>query len=532
MSNSLQCRHLFDCFCYPMTLISFFKRHGLVRASQMLAAGVVATLTGCAQTLPQNDKATSYSYVDNHDTALYQYAKPYTQAHPGKTGFYPLADGRSAFLARLATIEGAQKSLDVQYYIYRDDETSKLMTWYLHQAAERGVRVRLLLDDMQSRDDDALASLSAHPNVEVRLFNPFANRSIKQVGFLHDFGRLNRRMHNKAIIADGTFAITGGRNIGDEYFSANNSVEFGDFDLLLVGKVVPEVAKQFDTYWNSTPAIPIESLVDDIHLPTQEQLNQWRTAQMKYLQESEYAQSLKSHPMVQKLMANSLPFYWADATLNYDSPYKVLDKTNDLLMHDLALAIKEAKTDFVLVSPYFVPTKQGAELLANSAKKGLNVTVVTNSLASNDVFAVHGWYAKYRDIMLKGGVKLYETKVDPRHKAKRSLVGSSRTSLHAKSFVIDNRKVFVGSFNFDPRSAYLNTEMGIFVDSPEFAEVVNKDLNKLLTKTAYRLTLDDDGDIVWHDDETGETFTSEPDSSVWLKMGAWFAGALPIESQL
>lgn len=245
------------------------------------------------------------------------------------------------------------------------------MTWYLHQAAERGVRVRLLLDDMQSRDDDALASLSAHPNVEVRLFNPFANRSIKQVGFLHDFGRLNRRMHNKAIIADGTFAITGGRNIGDEYFSANNSVEFGDFDLLLVGKVVPEVAKQFDTYWNSTPAIPIESLIDDIHLPTQEQLNQWRTAQMKYLQESEYAQSLKSHPMVQKLMANSLPFYWADATLNYDSPYKVLDKTNDLLMHDLALAIKEAKTDFVLVSPYFVPTKQGAELLANSAKKAL-----------------------------------------------------------------------------------------------------------------------------------------------------------------
>ena len=220
------------------------------------------TLIGCAQPLSTTKTAT-YSNVDNYNTTLLQKTLPYIQSNPNKTAFYPLGDGQAALLARLAIIESAQKTVDVQYYIYRDDATSHLLTWYLYQAAERGVRVRLLLDDMQKRDDQFLANLSAHPNVEVRLFNTFGNRSFKPLSFLTDFDRLNRRMHNKSIIADGVFAITGGRNIGDEYFSANNNVEFGDFDLLMMGKVIPQVSRQFDEYWNSKPATPIEMLVTD-----------------------------------------------------------------------------------------------------------------------------------------------------------------------------------------------------------------------------------------------------------------------------
>ncbi|OBU25143.1 phospholipase D family protein [Photobacterium aquimaris] len=495
-----------------------------------LIATSALTLVGCAQPL-STSKTSTYSNIDNFTTSFYQHTRPYTQANPNKTGFYPLGDGQAALLARLAVIEGAQKTIDVQYYIYRDDATSNLLTWYLYQAAERGVRVRLLLDDMQNRDDQALASLSAHPNVEVRLFNPFGNRSFKPLSFLTDFDRLNRRMHNKSIIADGVFAITGGRNIGDEYFSANNSVEFGDFDLLMMGEIIPQVSRQFDEYWNSKPATPIEALVSSAHEPTPEQLAQWKQAQLKYMT-TDYARSLKNHPMVKQLINQTLPLFWTDAELLYDTPYKVANSKDNLLLHKLSEMIAKADHNFFLVSPYFVPTEEGAKELAQAAKNGKNITIVTNSLASNDVFAVHGWYAKYRKIMLEGGVKLYEVKVEPEQKTKHKWLSHSRTSLHAKTFILDKSKIFVGSFNFDPRSAYLNTELGVIVDSPEFSGQVYNQISDSMLKEAYRLSLDENGDIVWNDDVTGKQYTSEPDSSMWLKMGAWAAGVLPIENQL
>lgn len=517
---------LFSETCFLMITLSRLKQlctHSFIAVSTL-------TLIGCAQPL-SIVKTETYSNVDNFNTTLHQKVLPYTQANPNKTAFYPLGDGQAALLARLAIIESAQKTVDVQYYIYRDDATSNLLTWYLYQAAERGVRVRLLLDDMQNRDDQALANLSAHPNVEVRLFNTFGNRSFKPLGFVTDFDRLNRRMHNKSIIADGVFAITGGRNIGDEYFSANDNVEFGDFDLLMMGKIIPQVSRQFDEYWNSKPATPIEALVTEAHLPTADQLQQWKKAQKKYLK-SDYARSLKQHPLAKKLSNQTLPFYWADAELIYDTPYKVKNSQDDLLLHHLSAMINKAKTDFLLISPYFVPTEVGVKELVKAAKRGLNITIVTNSLASNDVFAVHGWYAKYRKEMLENGIKLYEIKIDPKIKKKHSWLGNSRSSLHAKTFIIDHRKVFVGSFNFDPRSAYLNTELGVIVDSKPFSDIFYANLDHLLEKSAYRLSLDKHNDIVWTDDTNGKQFHSEPDSGTMLKMGAWLAGTLPIEKHL
>jgi cardiolipin synthase C len=506
-------------------------------SSVWLVLCTILALTGCAKHVEQKKEVMHSIPADKH-TLLSKYTAPYIAAHPDKTGFYPLSDGQEAYFMRLAMIYSAEQSLDIQYYIYRDDSTSSLMTWYLYQAAERGVRVRILLDDMQARNDAALAKLAAHPNVELRLFNPFENRSLRAVGFLGDFNRLNRRMHNKAIIADGAFAIIGGRNIGDEYFSANNNVEFGDIDLLLLGKVIPDVAQQFDVYWNSEPATPVEHLIDTVKPVTEVDLEAWKESKLIYLTRSDYAKSLKELPVIKRLMEHSLPLYWSDVKLSYDSPNKVnidspTNQSDDgLLLHKISAVLQQTEKSLLIISPYFVPTEEGAKALADAASQGLDITVITNSLASNDVFSVHGWYAKRREILLNSGVKLYEVKVGRELDKKHSWLGSSRTSLHAKIFIIDEYKTFVGSYNFDPRSAYLNTEMGVFVDSPQFAEQSIQAILSSLKKTTYRLKLDDDGDIAWVDDVTGKQFDTEPDSSIWLRFGAWFSGLLPIEKHL
>ena len=490
-------------------------------------------LTGCASSLPQSHKLQSFSESNYEDTWLYNNAKNYMQQNES-SGFYPLGNAQAAFISRLALIQNAQKTLDIQYYIYTNDDTGNLFTWYLYEAAERGVRVRLLLDDNQTRDDNTLASLSAHPNIEIRLFNPFSNRTVKTLGFVHDFSRVNRRMHNKAVIADGAFAITGGRNIADEYFSANRDLEFSDLDLLLIGDVVPKVATQFDAYWNSKPAVAIESIVDNVFPISDKHTAYWKKLQQEYLQESAYIQSLEEHDFVKMLRANQIPFHMGEISLSYDDPEKVLTDETTLLIEDLTREIKKAKNEFILVSPYFVPTKEGTERLIKMVEKGIDVIIVTNSLASNDVFAVHGWYAKYREDLIKGGVKLYETKVRSVEKIDHSLIGltNAKASLHAKSFIIDKHKIFVGSFNFDPRSAYYNTELGVFVDSPQFAEFYIKHFEKLIAKTTYKLSLDDRGDIVWHDTLNNTVYEKDPYSSLMLRGMAALSGILPVEKLL
>lgn len=498
---------------------------------RLLFLCLIGAQLSCAQKIPQ-DKESSRAITASPDTLLAGYSQTYLADANGLSGFYPLDDGQEALLARLALIQSAENSIDLQYYIYRDDQTSSLMTWALYQAAERGVRVRVLLDDMQTRDDSTLAALSSHPNIELRLFNAFTQRTFRMMGFVGDFSRLNRRMHNKALVADGAFAITGGRNIGNEYFAANDTVDFGDFDLLLLGPAVPDIARQFDLYWNSRPSTPIEHLVDNIHSPTQKQLTQWEKSLEDYFKNSAYINSLADLPLARQLRNQNLGIYLAEAEVVYDLPAKVYAQdTNALLLHQISAVLEQTKSDFLLISPYFVPTEGGAKALAQAASEGIDVTIITNSLASNDVFAVHGWYAKYRQTLLEGGVKLYEVKIDPAFKKDRSWLGSSRTSLHAKTFIIDRHKIFVGSFNFDPRSAYINTEMGVFLDTPEFVENIYQKMDKGLLKNTYRLELDN-GEIVWNDDHTGRRYTSEPYAGFWSRLGAWFSGILPIESQL
>lgn len=483
------------------------------------------------------EKSPSFALKLDTDSFLGQLAEYYVSdnhsAKATQSGFYPLSDGQEALLARIALIENSQHALDLQYYIYRDDSTSSLLTHAIYQAAERGVRVRILLDDMQTRSDSDMASLAAHDNIKLRLFNAFDNRVLRLLDFVTDFGLMNHRMHNKALIADNAFAIAGGRNIGNEYFAANHDVDFGDFDLLLAGSAVNDISDQFDLYWNSTPSTPIESVVEVNQTPTQQQITHWQRQLRNHFKGSEYLANINQLPLMKALSNETLPLYWGEAKVYYDQPSKVYrSNDNDLMLHSLGEILSQTDSSLVLVSPYFVPTQTGTDLLVAAARTGVDITIITNSLASNDVFAVHGWYAKYRKQLLESGINLYEVKADPQAKKNYSWLGSSRTSLHAKTFVIDDSKIFAGSFNFDPRSAFLNTEMGVLIHSPEFIADALVNVDDVLRKSAYKLSLDADGNISWLNQQTHFRYDSEPDASIWLRLGAWIAGILPIETQL
>ncbi|WP_423840736.1 phospholipase D family protein [Vibrio mytili] len=477
-----------------------------------------------------SEKSTSFQMGYQQETVLAEYFEAYGKDPKTVTGFYPLNQGHDALLARTTLIESAQKSLDLQYYIYRGDETSRFITWRLYEAAKRGVRVRLLLDDMQKRNDQVMAALNAHPNIEIRLFNPHEYRGSRLFELASDFNRLNRRMHNKSLTADSVAAIVGGRNIGNEYFSFESEVEFGDFDLLLYGEAVQQTADQFDLYWNSLYAVPMEWITPDFEQITDAAID-------KQVQELELGKKFTSGTynftnleMYQELKQGKLNLYWGDGQIWFDLPDKIATNESQLVGNLIEL-LKTVEHSFVLISPYFVPTESGTKALTNAAKRGVDITIVTNSLASNDVFAVHGWYAKYRKALLESGIKLWEVKSSAKLKSKWSLTGSSRSSLHAKAMALDGKTLFVGSMNWDPRSAALNTEMAVVVEQPEYIQSFVAELPEKLNNNAYQLTLRD-GDIIWTDTKTGKEYDSEPEAGVWRKMGSWFSGILPIEDQL
>ncbi|MGR5192385.1 phospholipase D family protein [Vibrio rotiferianus] len=500
--------------------------------SKALLGSMLVLISACSSIQPRDpsEKSTSFQFGYQEDSALAEFFESYDKAPDSDTAFYPLNQGNDALLARIALIESAEKSIDLQYYIYRNDETSQLITWRLYEAAQRGVRVRLLLDDMQKRNDAGMAELNAHPNIEIRLFNPHHYRDARVFALASDFGRLNRRMHNKSLISDSVSAIVGGRNIGNEYFSFESNVEFGDFDVMLFGEVVTQTADQFDLYWNSLYAVPMEWIVPNSNKVVDDEIQ----VQVKKLGlEAKFSAgryNFKKLDLYEKLQQGQLKLYWGQGDVWFDLPDKIETQESQLVAN-LGELLESVEDSFVLISPYFVPTESGTKALIKAAKRGIDITIVTNSLASNDVFAVHGWYAKYREDLVKAGIKLWEVKASAKIKSKWSLTGSSRASLHAKAMMIDGKTLFVGSMNWDPRSAELNTEMAVVIEQPEYVQKSLALLPEQLKESAYQIVIKD-GDIAWLDKETGEEFNSEPEASVWRKMGAWFSGILPIEDQL
>jgi putative cardiolipin synthase len=454
-------------------------------------------------------------------------------SHAGETGVHALSDPRDAFAARVLLAHAAERSLDVQYYIWRNDTTGDLLCEALWRAAERGVRVRLLLDDNNTRGlDPAIAALDAHPNIEVRLFNPYANRGFRLGELITDFSRLNRRMHNKSLTADNAATIVGGRNIGDEYFGAQGHVEFADLDVLAVGAVVPEVSKAFDAYWNSESAYPAAALLPPAQPDSAAQVrNAWAALQQDP-KATGYVEALRTTALVQQLVAGTLPFEWTQARVIQDDPAKVLHPPERSELHmlpRLTAALGEPARELDLISPYFVPTKQGTAALTALAGRGVKVRVLTNSLSATDVAPVHAGYAKYREELLRGGVRLYELKPSERQddREKRAVGGSSDASLHAKTFAVDRSRIYVGSFNLDPRSSRLNTEMGVVVESSRLATRLSAELDALLPKVAYEVRLSADNSLEWREGDV--VHRSEPGTGVLQRLWIGLLSILPIE---
>src|SRR3954470_8112304 len=487
---------------------------------------VLALTLGACASLQDAGRAPSSALTDTTGTRLRGALASAVAAHPGKSGVYALAQGRDAFAARVLLARAAGRSLDVQYYIFRNDTTGGLLCEALWQAAERGVRVRLLLDDNNTRGmDAALAALDAHPRIEVRLFNPYANRSFRLGGLVTDFSRMHRRMPNKSFTADNQASIGGGRNVGDEYFGAESPVEFADLDALVVGAVVRDVSASFDAYWNSASAFPAGALIPPAG-PQAAQLVRSAWAKLDAdPSAARYVDALRSTPIVSELLAGRLALEWAPARMVSDDPWKVLHPPERKDLHMLPLleaAIGKPVGELDLFSPYFVPTKEGTAALVALAQRGVKVRVLTNALDATDVAPVHAGYAKYREGLLLGGVQLYELK---RSTSVRGS-GGSDASLHAKTFAIDRSRIFIGSFNFDPRSARLNTEMGVVVESARLAGELASALDRNLARVAYEVRLQG-GRLEWTEGDARHG--SEPGTGFFRSLWICFLSLLPIE---
>lgn len=501
-------------------------------------------MTGC-QSLPNLDGRTQTLAYSKEEVADTYFAKALTALEQEygteKSGIYPLVEADEAFAARMLLAKYAQRSLDVQYYIWRQDMTGTMLFEALHEAAERGVRVRLLLDDNNtSAAEPILLALNSHENIEVRLFNPFMVRAPRWWGFLTDFSRLNRRMHNKSFIADNSFSIIGGRNIGDEYFGATDDVLFADLDILSVGAAVQEVSTDFDKYWHSASSYPLERVVPNGRGISLQELRARAQSIAGSPGAQQYVESLRESELIRQLEQRSIDFEWLQVRMVSDDPRKGLGNAQkeSLLIQQFQDIIGDPDVDVELISPYFVPTEAGVEAFAWLVRKGVEVKVLTNSLAATDVAAVHAGYAKRRKALLKAGVVLYEMQRHPtqvkRMKRKKRFLGSSGSSLHAKTFSVDRKHVFVGSFNFDPRSANLNTELGFVIDSPRLAQRINQAFYDEIPAHAYEVKLTEIGRIYWVEqrDAGVQTYTSEPNSSVWRRVSTRLLSWLPIEGLL
>ena len=506
---------------------------------------LMLSLGACGGLPKGGERAPSAAMKSSGGTALAAAVRLRVAAHPGQSGLHALPEGRDALAARLALADAAQRSLDVQYFIWTKDLAGKVLLEHLFRAADRGVRVRLLLDDLGTMPSDAtLLAIDSHPNIEVRMFNPVALRSPRLLGMIADFGRVNKRMHNKSFIADGEVAIVGGRNIGDEYFGAHEKANFVDLDVAVIGPVVPEVSAEFDLYWNHQASIPIAALSRQNTTPGEfAEKRATLTAFNSTAERSAYAESVRDSEFARQLKNRAVSYSWGRATIVSDHPDKVLTsaaRTETHLAPKLRQVVDATKRELILVSPYFVPGKQGVDLLASVRQRGARVVVITNSLASTDGLPVHSKYQHYRKQLLQAGVELYELK--PSAGAQRGRraggglsgpSGSGSAGLHAKTFAFDRRIGFIGSYNLDPRSSKLNTEMGVLFDCPELVKRLAEATGRDIDRNAYRVELVGNR-LRWltHEGEKQIRFDSDPEASPWKRIKVLVMSWLPIEDLL
>ena len=526
---------------------SSYEKRPALEVCRRLAAGLIVAATalvaGCGS-LPVNvGKTDSAALAPDPESPLVKIVRASTPS-PEQTGVRLLPLGAYSLDTRIQLAQRATRSLDVQYYVLENDTTGRLMMKALRDASERGVRVRLLVDDLYTQHSDfLLRGLASFPNIEVRLFNPFCcNRSGgvggRYTASIFDFGRLNHRMHNKLFIADGVMAVAGGRNIADEYFLRAHDANFVDMDAFVMGAVVGQMSGIFDRYWNSEVVYPIEAVGEPLGdrparakafdttlstLPPSAPLDLPPTDLLGY------------GPLSEELDAGQVGLEWGTARAFADPPEKLLAMSPKVafemsVTNDVMMQVWQAKTDLVLTSPYMIPGESGMQSFRNLERDKVKVTVVTNSLAATDEPLVHTGYSRYRTAMLKAGVDLYELSPTRTQQTKRlGMFGTSLGRLHAKTAVIDKKLIFIGSMNLDPRSASVNTEFGMFIESPPLAKELLRVINISKLDSAYRLRLSPETSrLQWLTtvDDKETILGVEPESSFWLRvhnmMLGWF----------
>jgi putative cardiolipin synthase len=518
-----------------------------------LLLALALSVTGCAHTTAVDDAPSQA--LPACDSAFGRSIMAQAAPYEGRSGFRLLPNSTEAFMARAELIRNAKTSLDLQYYIVHDGLSTRALVDELLKAADRGVRVRILLDDTTSDGlDEVIATLAAHPNIQIRLFNPLnlgrSTGATRSLGRLFNLSLQHRRMHNKLWLADSAVAIVGGRNLGDEYFDAEPNLNFTDIDMLSVGPVAEQLGHSFDQYWNSTLSKPVDDFL--YWPPNAKDLDKARKRLAVSLEQAhvekkalyERLMAYKTQPRM-KTWLNEL--IWAHNQALWDAPTKVLSRGEPdphlLLTTQLSPDLQNVHQELMMISAYFVPGQQGMTYLTGLSDKGVAVSLLTNSLEATDVPVVHGGYAPYRKALLAHGVKLFELRRQPGDPSNggsgpkffntRTFKGGSESSLHSKAMIFDQQKTFVGSFNFDPRSVLWNTEVGVLVDSPELTGYLRDlALQGMAPAISYQAKLENDR-VVWVTEDNGKMHTlyKEP-GDWWRRLNAWFSSAVGLEKML
>ena len=479
-----------------------------------------------------------------NNTDLVAAVSAQNEIHPDLSGYHPIVTGANAFAARSILTGMATRNIDAQYYIWHNDQAGQLLLKDLWEAAERGVIVRLLLDDFNNsaKFDQHLLRFASHPNIAVRIINPLMHRKFSTLNYVTGLPRINRRMHNKSMTFDKQITVIGGRNIGNEYLSNDQSSQFADLDVLLIGKVVADIDNSFASYWSSPLSFDIETLAkfdDDVtpdflkaldKLGIDEENNEGSSLTV-------YKAAIKDSTIDTDLINKRVPFRWTDMQFLSDDVGKlsksVSPETN--LVHQLRTLLGSPTKKLTIISSYFVPTKDGVDTLVKLAESGVDIKILTNSFDATDVTAVHSGYSQWRPSLLRSGVKIYELKSTAAEEKRDNKLWRARsqssTSLHAKTFAVDDYQVFIGSYNVDPRSANINTEMGVIINDDELARQLHGALSDDLLNQAYEVKLLDNGSLEWHTMEDGKevVYESEPrvdmSDHIWLTIMSW----LPID---
>jgi putative cardiolipin synthase len=509
-----------------------------------LSGTLILSVVACVVLPPEPDRPVSHALADERTTTLGRTAEASLHS-PELSGFRLLPVAEGAYLTRLSLAALAERTLDVQYYILQADDTGKLLMRALRDAAARGVRVRLLVDDLYTAgNDELLLALAAYPNVEVRLFNPFpaGRASVLQrfVASAADFSRVNHRMHNKMLVADNAFGLAGGRNIADEYFMRASLQNYVDLDVLAAGPVVRQMSIIFDRYWNSEFAWPVAAIVKTS--ATAETLRAQFDQQTRDLKAPTKSSGLPAFlnryiDVADELAAPRISMIEAPARIFADSPEKVRGANevsiDGTVRQYLEKAMDSATKEISGSSPYYVTGEEGVKRVAMLKARGVTIHLHTNSLASTDEPMVHIGYVRYRAALLRAGMDLYELSPDLLQRSTRmGFSGASRGRLHAKVCMIDRRLVFLGSLNMDNRSERKNTELGLWIDSPALAEEI---LAMFDTTSSYRLRLAANGEDVewiWHDKGREVVLTDEPEAGWLLRLQVWLLSPFGIDEQL